>query len=156
VSAQFGCLNFHAKCYKDWVPKLSLTVKNKWSLGRIKAWYYCRVPARWSSEGGKSVFALRSYMSVLGYQVEPLVYIPDTNSNDVAFVQAVKMIRGHDVVEEFLACGLYPLSASFSFDEVSDGTTAMSKVVVPLPVFPYDPDCIRKHLSIFGEGGNGR
>jgi hypothetical protein len=45
-------------------------------------------------------------MSVLDYQVEPLVDFPDTNSNNVAFVQAVKMIKGRDVVEKYLACGL--------------------------------------------------
>jgi hypothetical protein len=33
VYAQFGCLNIHAKHYKDYVLKLSLTVKNKWSAG---------------------------------------------------------------------------------------------------------------------------
>jgi hypothetical protein len=40
VYAQFGCLNFHVKSYKDSGPKLSLAVKNKQSTGWTKAWFY--------------------------------------------------------------------------------------------------------------------
>jgi hypothetical protein len=40
------------------------------------------------------------------------------------------MIGGRDTIEEFLACGIYPLSIGFDFGEVSNGTTVMSKVVV--------------------------
>jgi hypothetical protein len=54
-------------------------------------------------------------MSVLDYEVEPSVDCLDTNVNDVAFVRATDMIRGHDTVEEFLACGMYLLSVSFGF-----------------------------------------
>jgi hypothetical protein len=54
----------------------------------------------------------------------------DTDSNDATFVRATMMIGGHDIVEEFLACRLYPLSSGFGFGfrEVSDDTTAMSEV----------------------------
>jgi hypothetical protein len=55
---QYGCLNFHAK--RDGSLKLSLTIQNKWSSGWTKLWFYCRVPCRQSSEGGKSVHALHS------------------------------------------------------------------------------------------------
>jgi hypothetical protein len=43
-------------------------------------------------------------MSVLNYHVESLVNCPDTDSNDAAFIRAMKMIRGRDAIEEFLAC----------------------------------------------------
>jgi hypothetical protein len=58
--------------------------------------------------------------------------------NDAAFIPAIVMIRVCDVVEEFLACGMYPLSNGFGFGfrEVCDGKTSMSKVVMPLPKFP--------------------
>jgi hypothetical protein len=36
---QYGCLNFHAK--RDDSPKLSLAIKNKWSMGWTKLWFYC-------------------------------------------------------------------------------------------------------------------
>jgi hypothetical protein len=63
----------------------------------------------------------------------------DSNINDVAFVQATTMIGGRDIIKEFLACRMYPLLVGFGFKNVTDGTTAMSKVVVPLPVFPVEP-----------------
>jgi hypothetical protein len=37
---QYGCLNFHAK--RDGGPKLSLAIKNKWSTGWTKSWFYYR------------------------------------------------------------------------------------------------------------------
>jgi hypothetical protein len=54
----YGCLNFHAK--RDGGSKLSLAIKNKWSMGWMKSWFYCHVPCLCSSEGGKSVYALHS------------------------------------------------------------------------------------------------
>jgi hypothetical protein len=136
VFVQFGCLNFHAKRSRDGGPKLSLTIKNKCSTGWRKPWFYCRVPCHRSSEGGKSVFALCSRMSVLDYEVEPLVDCPDTDVNNVAFIWATTTLRGHAAAEEFLACGMYPLSVGFGFKNVIDDTTTMSMVVVPLPIFP--------------------
>jgi hypothetical protein len=78
-------------------------------------------------------------MSALDYEVEPSVDCPDTDANDVAFIRATTMIGCRVAVEEILACEMYPLSAGFSFKNVSEGTTAMSKVVVPLPIFPMEP-----------------
>jgi hypothetical protein len=49
---QYSCLNFHAK--RDGGSKLRITIKNKWSAGWMKAWFYCRVPCRRSFEGGLS------------------------------------------------------------------------------------------------------
>jgi hypothetical protein len=78
-------------------------------------------------------------MRALDYEVEPLVECLDSDVNDAAFVQAMAMIGARDAVEEFLACGLYPLSPSFGFRDVMNGTTVVSKVVVHLPVFPMEP-----------------
>jgi hypothetical protein len=74
--AHYGCLNFHAK--RDGGLKLSLAIKNKWSLGWMKSWFYCHIPCLHSSEGGKSVYALHSRMSVLD--------CPDDDMNNVAFI----------------------------------------------------------------------
>jgi hypothetical protein len=45
------------------------------------------------------------------------------------------IIEGHDDVEEFLACGMYPLASDFGFRNVTVGMIAMSKVKAPLPLF---------------------
>jgi hypothetical protein len=37
-----------------------------------------------------------------------------------------------DAIEEFLACGIYPPAADFSFGEVAEALTAVSKVMAPL------------------------
>jgi hypothetical protein len=114
--AQYGCLNFPAK--RDGGPKFSLAIKNKWSAGWTKSWFYCRVTCRRSSEGCKSVYALHSRMSEFDYVVEPEVECPDNDSNDAAFIQATTTIGSHDAVEEYIACKMYPLAARFSFESM--------------------------------------
>jgi hypothetical protein len=42
---------------------------------------------------------------------------------------------GRDTVEEYLACGQYPLSIYFRFGEIHDGVTPVSKLTVPLRAF---------------------
>jgi hypothetical protein len=58
LDAQFGCLNFHAKRYKGSGAKLTVAMKNKWTLGWTKARFSCKVPLLWSPHGGKGVYAL--------------------------------------------------------------------------------------------------
>jgi hypothetical protein len=90
--AQYGCLNFHV--IRDGGPKLSLVVKNKWSTGWTKSWFYCRAPCIHGSGGGKSVYVLHSRMSALDYTVEPEVECPDDDPIDAAFVQTTTTIGG--------------------------------------------------------------
>jgi hypothetical protein len=54
---------------------------------------------------------------------------------DAAFVKATKFIGGRDDVEEYLACGMHPLSTSVSFDWVANGETLVSRLKLPLPKF---------------------
>jgi hypothetical protein len=111
--AQYGCPNFHSK--GDGSLKLSLAIKNKWLMGWMKSWFYCPVLCRRSSEGGKSVYPLHSRMSELDYAIEPEVECLDNVPNDVAFVQVIATIGGHDAVEEYVACKMYLLVAGFNF-----------------------------------------
>jgi hypothetical protein len=131
--AQYGCLNFHAK--RDGSSKLSLTIKNKWSSGWTKSWFYCQMPCWWSSKGGKSVHALHSWMSELDYAVEPKVECLDNDPNDAAFIQATATIRGRDAFEEYVACKMYQLAAGFGFESVPLGMTPVLKVDTALPLF---------------------
>jgi hypothetical protein len=117
--SQYGCLNFLAK--RDGGMKLSLEIKNKWSSGWTRSWFYCCVPYRCCSGGGKRVYALHSRMDELDYAVEPEVECPDNDPNDVAFVRTTVTIRGRDVVEEYTTCKVFPLAASFSFESVPLG-----------------------------------
>jgi hypothetical protein len=89
--AQCGCIHFHAK--RDGGLKLSLAIKNKWSCGWTRSWFYCCVPCRRCSGGGKSVYALHSPMGELDYAVEPEVECPDNDPNDVAFIQTTATIQ---------------------------------------------------------------
>jgi hypothetical protein len=68
----------------------------------------------------------------------PLDYLIDApfecgleNTNVVAFIKATLIIGGHDVVEEFLASGMWLLSEKFDF-EVEVKGTPLSMVVVPM------------------------
>jgi hypothetical protein len=44
VQAQFRCINFHVKHYGGVGARLMVVVKNKWSAGWTRAWFYCKVP----------------------------------------------------------------------------------------------------------------
>jgi hypothetical protein len=43
------------------------------------------------------------------------IYCGLEDANFGAFVEATSIIGGHDAVEEFLTCGLWPLSENFGF-----------------------------------------
>jgi hypothetical protein len=58
------------------------------------------------------------------------------NAGDMAFVKATCSIGGQDVIEEYMACGLFPLSASFDLGEIADSEMPMSKLALPSPNFP--------------------
>jgi hypothetical protein len=45
-------------------------------------------------------------------------------------------LRGRDVVEEYLACRMFSLLASFGFGDIADGERPALKVTLPLPEFP--------------------
>jgi hypothetical protein len=64
----------------------------------------------------------------------PFDYAND-DLGDIAFVQATKFIGGRDAMEEFIACGMYPLAAGADFDRVATCTTLVSKLKVPLLKF---------------------
>jgi hypothetical protein len=77
-------------------------------------------------------------MSGLDYAVEPEVECPDDDPNDAAFVRAIATIGGHDAIEEYVVCKVYPLAAAFGFDSVTLVTTPMSKVETRLPMFAVE------------------
>jgi hypothetical protein len=54
------------------------------------------------------------------------------DTNFAAFVKATSLIRGRDMVEEFLACGLWPLGEQFGF-RVEMKESPLSKVMVSMP-----------------------
>jgi hypothetical protein len=139
--AQYGCLTFHAK--RDGSPKLSLVIKNKWLSGWTMSGFYCRVPCRCCSGGGKSVYALRFWMGELDYAVEPVVDCMDNDPHDVAFVRATVTIRGRDAIEEYTACKIFALAASFGFESVALGMTPILMVETPLLLFVVGHHCYR-------------
>jgi hypothetical protein len=88
------------------------------------------------------MYALHSWMSELDYAIEPEVECPDNDPNDIAFIRATTTIGGCDVVEEYTACKIYPLSASFGFESVPFGMTPVSKVETPPTTICYgNPYC---------------
>jgi hypothetical protein len=77
-------------------------------------------------------------MSVLDYTMEVEVDCLDTDVCDTTFIRATTMIGGRDAVDEFLACGMYPLSSGFGFKDVAIATTAGSKVETTILIFPVE------------------
>jgi hypothetical protein len=74
-------------------------------------------------------------MTRLDFVVEPSFKCPDDEAGDVAFIKATRAIGGRDAVEEYMACGLFPLSTSFNLGDIADGETPVWKLAVPLPKF---------------------
>jgi hypothetical protein len=64
--------------------------------------------------GRKNFHALHSHMSALEFLMEPPINCPNSNVGDSTFVKSIGFIRGRDVIEEYLTCGLYPLVSVFS------------------------------------------
>jgi hypothetical protein len=75
-------------------------------------------------------------MTSLDFMMEDSFECSDENSGDIIFVRAMGLIGGREAVEEYLAFGMFPLSANFDFIGIVDGETPVSKIVVPLPEFP--------------------
>jgi hypothetical protein len=92
-------------------------------------------PIHSCSEVGLSMHAMHTQMSELDYVVEPEVEWLDNDPNDAAFIWATATIGGRDAVEEYVACKMYSLAAGFGFESVPLGTTPVSKVDTPLPLF---------------------
>jgi hypothetical protein len=66
------------------------------------------------------VYTLHLSMSPLDFSTQPPFDCADDDSGDVAFVCAMNLIGGQGAVEEYLACGLFPLSVSFGLGEIAD------------------------------------
>jgi hypothetical protein len=134
---QYSCLNFQAK-HGGQRAKLTVAMKNKWSRAWTQVWFCCKVPLiRVPSPGrGNGILALHSYMTRLDFVTEPSFHCPDNEAGDMAFVKVTCAIGGRDAVEEYMACGLFPLSGSFNLGEIFEGKMLVSKLTVPLPEFP--------------------
>jgi hypothetical protein len=85
--------------------------------------------------GARIFHALRSHRSALNFRMKPSVEDSVQDLSDNAFVWAYKNIRGRDVVEEVISCGVWPLSAGVNFEHVKVDLTPASLLKVPLPRF---------------------
>jgi hypothetical protein len=112
---------------------VSEAVRDKWTSDRASNMFYCKVPLEQVADvRGKGNYPLRSMMSQLEYLIDAPFKCDLEDVNMAAFAEATSIIRGHDVVEEFLACGIWPLSKSCEFD-VEKKETPLSNVMVPMP-----------------------
>jgi hypothetical protein len=83
------------------------------------------------------VYALRLDMCVLDFVTEPSFECINNDDGGATFFCATRSIGGWDAVEEYMACGLFPLSDSFGLGEVEDGEMPVSKTTLPLLEFPF-------------------
>jgi hypothetical protein len=74
-------------------------------------------------------------MHELDYFVDPEIDCPNGDTIDATFIRATATIGGHDAIEEYVACKMYPLAIGFGFDCMLLGMTPVSKVETPLPLF---------------------
>jgi hypothetical protein len=81
---------------------------------------------------GKGTNPLSCTMIPLDYSMEVTFECGPRDANVATFTEAASIIGGHNAVEEFLACGMWPLSKKFGF-KVETKETPLSKVVVSMP-----------------------
>jgi hypothetical protein len=70
-------------------------------------------------------------MTGLDFVTDPPLECPDDVVGGTAFIKAMRTIGGRDAIEEYMACGLFPLSASFNLGEVVNGETLCAYAGVP-------------------------
>jgi hypothetical protein len=89
-------------------------MRNKWTSSWDGNWLYYRVSVERTIDGhDKETYLLSSKLTPLNHLQEALcAYGPD-DTNAAAFIEATSITRSHNVVEEFLTCGLWPLSEKF-------------------------------------------
>jgi hypothetical protein len=81
--------------------RLTTATRNKWTSGWDGNWFYCGVPMEQKPDvRGKGSYPLKSTMTLLSYLTKTPCGSEDTNF--VAFIEVTSIIRGYDVVEEFL------------------------------------------------------
>jgi hypothetical protein len=130
LATQFGCITFHPSRY-GCRANLTLTVRNKWTSGWDSNWFYYRVPSEQVADvWGKMNYPLGSTMTPLDYLADAPIECGPGDANVAAFIEA-SIIGGHGVMEDFLACGIWPLSKSCEF-EVETKEMPLSKVMVPM------------------------
>jgi hypothetical protein len=111
-------------------------MRNKWTSNWDGNWFYCRVSTEQTIDAwGKGNYPLSSTMTPLNYLMEAPFDCGPEDANIAAFNEATSIIERHDAVEEFLACGLWPLSRKFGF-KVETKESSLSKVVVSMPQVP--------------------
>jgi hypothetical protein len=64
---------------------------------------------------GKGTYPLSCTMIPLNYSTEVTFECGPADANVAAFTEVASTIGGRNTVEEFLACGLWPLSEKFGF-----------------------------------------
>jgi hypothetical protein len=80
---------------------------------------------------GKGSYPLSSTMTPLNYLMEVPSSRGPEDTNFAAFAEVTSIIGGHDAMEEFHTCGLWPLSEK-KFN-VETNESPLSKDVVPMP-----------------------
>jgi hypothetical protein len=74
----------------------------------------------------------------MGRQMDEDVVLLQSAGSDLGgtvFIKAASAIEGRDTLEEYLACGMHPLSACISFEGITDSVTPVSVLKLPLPKF---------------------
>jgi hypothetical protein len=100
-TAQFGCISFHPSRFGN-RSRRTPPMRNKWTSGWDGNWFYCRVLSDQKADFcGTRTYSPSSKMSKVDHETDVPSFCGPEDANFAAFI-----IGGHDVVEEFLACGL--------------------------------------------------
>jgi hypothetical protein len=93
LAAQFGYIIFHPSRYGG-RAKLTPAMRNKWTSGWARNWFYCNVPSEQKANvRGKGTYPLRLVMTLLEYLTDAPYECGPVDVNVVAFIEVAAIIR---------------------------------------------------------------
>jgi hypothetical protein len=96
-------------------------------------WFYCKVPSKQGNDfHGQKNYLSSSQMTRLIHEIDISSSCGPEDADFTAFVEATLLIGSSNVLEEFLASGLWPLGWHFGFS-VETKESLLSKVIMLVP-----------------------
>lgn len=111
--------------------------RNKWTENIYQAWLYVQVSPSTGVVNGKEVVSWS--LASMVFECHPnnggIIKSLRKNSNNDIYLSAVCLESGRDLVEEFIAVDIWPLSADWGFSEFVQRSIPLVDSIVLFPVF---------------------
>jgi hypothetical protein len=94
-------------------------------------------------------------MTALDFAMEPPFECTDDDAGDVGFIRATCSIGGWNIIKEYMACVLFPLSTDFGFGEIEEREMPVSRISLLFARVPYCQTSRGDRWHFLSEGRSG-